>query len=429
VRRHPVWTVGGLVALGVLAGAVSAQRLPWLGGKPVPEDGAGSHWEQAQEALEAQDFPRARIHLSHCLETWPVNAEAHFLMARSCRRADDGAGWQRHLKNAEILQWPKEALALERRLMQAQVGDVRGAEPALVGYLERQHPDELLIYEALAKGALEADRLHDVLHWTTAWLERHPDAWQPRLYRGRCFHLGRSLHRAIAEYRRVLEARPDQVQVRLWLAGSLMLDGQFADALAEFQHYLQSRGDDPAALLGAANCQLSLNQPEAARAALDQLLARQPQHAGGFLLRAKLELEKGSAEEALSWLKRAETLAPHETDITHTLSLTLRRLGRHDEAQKYEHKLHDLRRRYEALDLLQQRILKETENASLRSEAGLLCLSLGRDGEAMRWLRSALQLDPGHRATHQALADYYEKSGDRSRAEYHRQKASADGSR
>src|SRR5262249_7014354 len=151
-------------------------------GRPqASAESADSAWQRAQAAIEAHDWASAKGHLSSCLETWPVNAEAHFLMARTCRRADDVSGWQRHLKNGEILQWPSEEIALERQLLQAQLGHVRSAEPVLVAYLEAWRPEEMLIYEAIVKGHLESGRLNDVLHWTNDWLERHPGAWQPHL--------------------------------------------------------------------------------------------------------------------------------------------------------------------------------------------------------------------------------------------------------
>src|SRR5262249_44208035 len=161
------------------------------------------HWRLAQQALESDDFPLAMTQLARCLEIWPIHAEAHFLLARACRRADDTAGWQRHLKNAEILQWPRAPIDLERLLMQAQTGAGRRPEPLLRAPPATPHPDERLIYEALVKGYLATDRLQDVLYWANLWLERYSDAWQPRLYRGRCFHLTLSLNRAIAEYQRV----------------------------------------------------------------------------------------------------------------------------------------------------------------------------------------------------------------------------------
>src|SRR5206468_6446075 len=188
-----------------------------------------------------------------------------------------------------------------------------------------------------------------------------------------------SLHRAIAEYQRVLELKPDQIQVRFWLAGALMLDGQHQQALAQFQAYLQHDPDDPTAWLGVANCQLMLNELTAARTALDALLGRQQDHPAAFLLKAKLALAQGAPAEALDWLKRAEALAPHETDITHTFSLVLRQLGRTDEARAYEHKLQDLRQQYEQLEQLRKQIVKEPDNATLRQELGTRCLGLGRE--------------------------------------------------
>ena len=49
----------------------------------------------------------------------------------------------------------------------------------------------------------------------------------------------------------------------------------------------------------------------------------------------------------------------------------------------------------------------------------------GRTQSALQWFDSALSLDPNHRPTHAALADYYEKNGDKLKAEEHRKKANA----
>src|SRR5260370_41891565 len=85
----------------------------------------GSHWQQAVQALEADDFALAKTHLAQCLEVWPIHAEARFLMARTCRRADDYAGWQVHLRRAEVLGLDKDSLHLERAPMQAPAGALR----------------------------------------------------------------------------------------------------------------------------------------------------------------------------------------------------------------------------------------------------------------------------------------------------------------
>jgi predicted Zn-dependent protease len=174
-----------------------------------------------------------------------------------------------------------------------------------------------------------------------------------------------------------------------------------------------------------AHCQYALGQTAAARLALDQLFARHPEHAGGFLVRARLELQENKPEEAWKWLQRAETLAPHETDITYTFVLVLQRLGRLDEAQKYEHKLRDLLGQLDQLEAVKKRISQDPDSVSLRHEAGEICLRLGRDLEAARWFRSVLQLDPNHVPTHKVLAAYFHKVGDVQRGEFHRRKAEA----
>src|SRR5947199_9396882 len=52
------------------------------------DDGdAHGHWRRAQELIAAREFPQATDELSQCLEAWPYNAKANFLMARTWRRA------------------------------------------------------------------------------------------------------------------------------------------------------------------------------------------------------------------------------------------------------------------------------------------------------------------------------------------------------
>src|SRR5205823_186963 len=85
---------------------------------------AESHWQQANEAIVAREFPQAIAHLERCLESWPLNAEAHFLMARTCRRANQLSDWQQHLARAAVLNWPKDQIDLEMQLQRAQRGDI-----------------------------------------------------------------------------------------------------------------------------------------------------------------------------------------------------------------------------------------------------------------------------------------------------------------
>jgi uncharacterized protein HemY len=59
----------------------------------------------------------------------------------------------------------------------------------------------------------------------------------------------------------------------------------------------------------------------------------------------------------------------------------------------------------------------------LHSEIGKFYLTYGKPEVGLRWLYRALKLDPGHRASHRLLHDYYKQHGDPERAEQHRTKA------
>jgi tetratricopeptide (TPR) repeat protein len=411
-----------LLMFVILGGLGACALVVWRQSNRALRLDASSHWQQALQALDSGDFLLAEKHLHECLLVWPINAEAHFLMARACRQADDDTGWQLHLYRARVLQWAEEQIELERRLMQAQSGNLRGVEESLVADLERSPPGEQeCIFEALAKGYLKIDRLADVLALTREWLERFPENWQARLYRGRVFQLGRSSDRAIAEYRRLLELKPDYAPAHFELAGALMLNSEHQQAVEHFEAFLRQYPEDLYALAGLADCQFSLGQFEAAQTTLGKVLPRKDAPAAAFLIQAKLDLALNKPEEAFHWLRRAEPLAPYEVDILYNLILACQRVGKEDEAKQYSSKLQKARKRFDHLDSIKKRILTETGNAGLRYEAGALALSLGRQDEAIHWLESALYLDPGHAPTHRLLADYYAKRGGGARGGGHRQ--------
>jgi tetratricopeptide (TPR) repeat protein len=422
-KRLPILRLAVVTAVVLVPLAAAALGLRFWGRPAAAAEGPQFHRQQAEPALRAGDFGRAVEHLQHCLESWPAHAETRFLLARACRRADDPEGWQRHLRAAEALQWPAADIAFERQLGDAQLGRMAGVEPALLDRLESGAGDNDLIFEALVKGYLLLYRLPDAAFWAARWLEESPDSWQAWLYRGRAHHLNRVLGPAAAEYRRALEIKPDLRPGRLWLAGVLTLNGEHAEALPQYEAYVRDYPDDAAGLLGLANCHYELNHPAEAEAALIRLLARQPDNVAALLVRARLELARAAPAEALVWLKKAEAVAPDEGDILIALDQAYRQAGRPDEARPYQKRLENARQQTRRLEELQQQILRRPGDVGPRREAGVLTLRLGRLPEALGWLTGALALDPDHRPTHEALAEYYEKVGDARRAEYHRSRA------
>jgi tetratricopeptide (TPR) repeat protein len=392
---------------------------------PPAVDEAQAHWQEAQELIAAREFPQATEHLAQCLEAWPYNGEANFLMARTWRRAGNPGNSKIYLDRAEILRWPKKQIELERQLRRAQVGDVWDVEDHLMELLNTQPPEEVIILEALVAGLMEADRLIDAIAVTTTWADRYPEDWLALILRGNAkLRLYGKSGDAAKDFRRVLELKPNDPDAHLALALVLNNQGDFREAMPHFQTYLASQPNDPTeALFGLANCQFSLGYTDDARASLEQLFARNKDHPMGCFLQAKVESADGRDEEALKWLEKADRLAPDESDVTSALLQVCRQLGRKEDVARYEERLKKIRVRDDQLDRLLTLAKTKPDDPEVRYPLGMICLSRGRDQEASHWFQGILYKNPNHLATLTTLADYYQKKGNARMAAHYRRKA------
>jgi tetratricopeptide (TPR) repeat protein len=391
---------------------------------PAPSNSPQALFRQAEEAITDRDYSLAIANLNQCLESWPFSAETHFLLARTCRRAGRLRPAKAHLDRAAVLQWPQQQIRLERQLRRAQTGNVWTVEQSLLDRLNTQPPEEVIILEALVHGLMQIDRLEDVLSLTTNWVERYPDDWLPLIYRGnarvRLFGWTPDVEE---DFDRLLELKPGHPEAHRVVAMIMSHRGLFREALPRFQAAIDHHAEDMnGALFGLANCQYSLGNPQEARATLRQLFDRCQDHAPGFFLQAKIDLSEGCPEEALRWLKKAEALAPKEADITNTLVLVYRQLGKTKEAEEYSRLLEEIRKRDAELDGLAKLLKVRPNDIELRFQTALACLKYGRDLEAAHWFHGILTQDPNHQPTLQALFDYYKAHDNPKMAEFYRRK-------
>jgi tetratricopeptide (TPR) repeat protein len=406
-----------LVLVGTLTvGGAAAYRAGW-------HVWADRHWRAVPPALERRDFAAARAHLALCLRVWPDSAETHLLAARAARRAGayDDAG--QHLDACQRLGGDPTALALERTLLAAQQGDLAGGETFLLACLDQDLPDGVLILEALAQGYMKAYRMPDARRCLERWLERRPDDLQALLWHGWVMeHLSR-YPEALADYRRAITLAPTNEHARLSLGDVLLFFNQPQEALEHFEYLRQHAAPSAAVLLGLARCRSGMGQTEEARQLLDRLLADYPAQPQVLSERGKLALQAGQPAEAEPWLRQAAALLPHDLRTTYALYQCLEQCGKREEARDYlvraERIRADLRRLHEVME----KMAAAPRDLALRCEAGQLFLRNGEDKEGLRWLASVLQEDPEHRPAHAALADYYERAGDPTRAARHRRLA------
>jgi Tfp pilus assembly protein PilF len=418
LRRHPVKTLVAALLLGLLGAGAHQAGWYWF---------AEHHRRAAERALARYEFDEAREHLTACLRVRPRSALLHLELARAERRAGRYEQAVEHLETCQQLEGVTPENALERALLRAARGEVAATEGPLQEQVDRGSPEAPQILEALAQGYIRTYRLGNARRCLDRLLEREPDHVRALIWRASLRQSAGDDAGAEADYRRAVEAQPDHVGARCRLGEFLLRHARAEEALRQYEH-LRPRpgGDQPAVLLGLARSHRQLGATDAARQALDDLLARQPHHADALVERGKLALEAESPAEAEGWLRRAVAASPFNAQANYALAQSLRRQGK-EGAQQYE-AAHDRivsdRKRLEAVLV---RVGKAPSDPAPRVEAGLICLRTGKEREGLRWLLSALQQAPRDGPTHAALADYYERAGQRDLAAQHRRQAEQTG--
>jgi tetratricopeptide (TPR) repeat protein len=385
---------------------------------------AAKHYRAAREALARGDYSQAQQHLARCAKVWFWGAETRLLRARAARMAREYDRAESYLHDCEELGGPPEAIVLERELRRAQQGDLTSAEKQLVGRVLRGDPDTVLILEVLTPAYLANYQFLEAQECVKRWLEREPDRVRAWTYRAQVFDLMKNRDEALTSYRRIVQLDPDNLQARLTLAG-LLTDLAPQEAVDCFGYVRDRQGDSPDLLTGLARCRLNLGQPDEARRLLDGVLAGQPNHWAALSERARLAQQTESAEEAEKWFRRAAAIKPYEQDVLHGLHNCLVQAGKKREAAEVWARVVRVKADLDRVSDLTRQVAKRPHDPALRCEVGTILMRNGLEKEGLGWLATALAEDPRHAATHQALADYYERTGDAERAAEHRQLVSA----
>jgi predicted Zn-dependent protease len=413
--RRPVTALAAALALGLLGLGAYQAGWYWYG---------ESHRRAAERAAARDELGEAQEHLAACLRARPRSAPLHFQMARAARRAGRFDVAAEHLEACERLGGVTRETALEWAMLKADRGDLAGTEALLLGQAERGSPEAPLILEALAQGYIHTYRLGNARQCLDRMLEREPGQVHALVMRGSLRQATGDEPGAEADYRRAVEAQPDHALARCRLGELLLRTSRAAEALRQFESVRpRPGGDQPAVLLGLARCHRELGATDAARQELDELLARQPGHADALLERGKLALASESPAEAEGWLRRAVAAAPFSAQANFALAQCLHRQGK-EEARKYEEAHDRIVSDRKLLEEVKVLVGKSPSDPAPRVEAGRICLRSGKEREGLRWLLSALQQSPRDGPAHAALADYYERAGQRDLAARHRRQAS-----
>jgi tetratricopeptide (TPR) repeat protein len=380
-----------------------------------------SEWDEAHAALERRDLATAALHLNRYLIYHDSDPAAWLLAARTARRLGRFGDAALFLNRAEALGANADSLRLERDLFRVQQGEIGEIDHRLRATIGPDHPDVVLVLEALARGYMAVDRRADALEACRLWQSKEPDHPWPWLWAGWiCEQMGQ-MERAEDLYRNALERIPDDREARVAYARVLVRRRRPADAAEHFLWVLARHPDDTEALLGHAECLIELARPAEATLLIDRVLEDDPDSTAARLLRGKSLLGRDDAG-AERWLRGVVENDPGDAEALYALILSLRGQKKDRDADELAARLETLRADLKQLgDLLLK--MGPAADAATFHEAGVISLRVGRTREGINFLNEALRRPGDHRATHAALAAYYEKAGPRNLAEYHRRLA------
>src|SRR5262249_46093510 len=193
-----------------------------------------------------------------------------------------------------------------------------------------------------------------------------------------------------------------------------------AEAAEHFEWLMKHKPADPAVRRGMAQVRQAQARPDEARAILDALLAEYADDPEALAARGQLELDAGNAALAGKWLRPAAAGSPSELHILYQWADCLQKQGREKEADEVRERMRRGEEDQKKVAELMRELVKRPHDPAIRLKIGQLMMRNGLDADGRRWLFSALAQDPMHVPTHQALVDYYERAGNRERAEEHR---------
>ena len=322
-----------------------------------------------------------------------------------------------------------ENLILERVLLQAQRGRVDRVRDYCETRVRENHPDAPLILEAEASGLMRMYRLGEAGEVLKVWLGRRPDDPEALTLRGVLHDLRGSTPEAVADFTRAVELDPDKDDARLRLTGLLLQSHEGGDALPHLEYLKKRMPDEPLIDVRTAQSRSLLGQTAEAEKVLDGVLARLPHYAEALRVRGKLAMQDGREADAEGWLREAVTRDPGASEARYQLYLCLSHQGKEVEAKAELERLNaqeeDLK---EITDLVGGKMQRTPYDPALHYQAGMIATRSGNVAEGVRWMESALDLDPHYVPAHKVLAAYYGQIGDPGRAARHRAEANDDDS-
>ncbi len=413
-RQCPKRAIGILTAMLLLGASAS-----YVGGRHLWDRG---QMRAAHVALDRRDWKQAQQLLDVALARSPNDPDVLLMAARAARRQEKLSEAQKFLDSCQrALGEESEPIKIERALLRVHRGDLAGVEEYLRARVRDDDPGTLEILDIMSAALIIDYRVAEAQSCLDDLLRRQPDHFDALVRRGWTARNMGWYADAVKFYQHALDLRPDVDTVRLALAEIQVALGQFGDAQREFEQLRQRQPDNPSVLFGLGRALAGQGRKEPALELFDQVLAANPNDWKALSERGWIAVQLDRPMEGEGYLRGAVALAPPDLPILTRLADCLRLNGKLEEARQYRDRADrlraDLQRAGELGDFIRD---KNPADPAPRYELGCILLRLGKRQDALHWLLTALEKDPGHVKTHEQLIEFYQSVGDRPRAEQHR---------
>jgi tetratricopeptide (TPR) repeat protein len=430
---------GSVAALATVSGR-AARRRPWIAaavlvllalfGTAAGVQLYALHLRSAARTALKEGRPaEAGQNLAFCLKVWPSSVPTRLLAARADRLSGDLPAAEAQLNQClKLAKGANEDIQLEFLLMRVQTGYVDEVAEELNLYVDNKHPDTPVILETLTQAYMRNLRLREALATLNRWIDVDPGSAKAYFYRGWVVENLNHHQDAMNDYLHAVELAPDNVDVRLRVAEKYLDQTRPDDAAPHLEVLKRLAPNRPEVLSALGRWKFVQGNLDEARPLLEAAVVKLPRDTTLLINLARLEMQENPPrpEEAERWLRRLLEVDPSDLEGQTVLVESLRVQGRTGEAADLQRRLDDTRNTLKrANELLNGEVAHPSAGPQVPYEIGSLFLRIGQDRVGLEWLFRALERDPGHRPSHQVLADYYDKKGDREKAAYHRSRLGA----
>jgi predicted Zn-dependent protease len=384
------------------------------------------HLRAANTAVDRYHNLEAQRHLQSYsrLRGQDASPRSLLLAARVAWRSGAFDAAERCLEQYQDLRGADELLLLERVLLRAASGEVDEVSAFCQARVKEEHPSAPLIREAVSAGLIQVYRLREAEQVLAEWRRAEPDNTQALLLDGALSELHLNTSAALDRFRRVVELDPEHDEARLRMVAMLVQHSDGAAALPHLRYLSQRLPDNPQVQLFLAQSQGLLGEQAEARETLDQLLHQQPDFVPALAERGKLALRSGDSSGAETWLRDAVRRDSSALDARYLFIRALRGNGKETEAQAQQEALARIEEDVSRIQKIATEQMQQRPNdPALLHEVGAISLRAGAYRVGLRWLYKALRIDPNHVPTHQALASWYQRTGNSALAARHRRLA------